>query len=689
MKINFGKTSRHNTHNMPFNNFTSASFGFVQPLFQQYMNSKDKLSFEASQIVRLSAMPVPTLGKLSVHNKFRFVPMCEIYPYYDAFLTGSTVHTSDLSYVPSKLPYITCEALFWSLFASVGSQGVLSTGCRPLIRCGHIDTQNNITWDDAIDWSSSLLSNSVKFSTVLQALGFANQYCDISSGSETTWHFRSGPLIDSSHNLASQISLDSADCIFCDPSITDTSQYNIFLIMFDSNTRRTLSQFIGTGFSYDFLDHTLLDVLPVFAYYKAYFDEFVPTRSISWHSTHTYELINYIAQHNIQKVIDLTNRDLLELWQLFLIELSSTYYTQNTDWVSVHTDKPLQDSVQNEFVPLYRLDSSGYLSTASVYGGGTSNLPSPNTNVASYLNQFVFDAIRMLTARQTKESYLGGNIYNFIKNKFGAEVADDMFAQSNIAGGFVSDCDVNDVISSADTVNQNSGEYLGAYAGIGIGSGGKKIKYTAPNFGYFIGMMSVVPEANYYQGNDPSLTALERQSMPNTDYDALSYEMTPRSSIYDHSNIYHTFTKHVTTDGFGLIPRLSRWKVKKDIINGCMTWRSTSNSFAPYHLDRIIDSSVVVINSLGKEEIQGALVPDASVAWRYIGRYPQLGRYNRIFYNNGEQGDHTYEELPVDDNFIILTHFDYKLTNCLLPMADSFETYDNELDNGTSSMQAE
>ena len=43
-----------------------------------------------------------------------------------------------------------------------------------------------------------------------------------------------------------------------------------------------------------------------------------------------------------------------------------------------------------------------------------------------------------------------------------------------------------------------------------------------------------------------------------------------------------------TSKGFGYMPRFSGYKVKKDIINGDMSRRSTMDDQSPYYLDRII-----------------------------------------------------------------------------------------------------
>ena len=42
-----------------------------------------------------------------------------------------------------------------------------------------------------------------------------------------------------------------------------------------------------------------------------------------------------------------------------------------------------------------------------------------------------------------------------------------------------------------------------------------------------------------------------------------------------------------------------------------------------------------------------------------------------------------------DDNFIVQTVFDIRLTNCLKPISMSYDTYDEGVDNSTRDVRAE
>ena len=677
MKAEVGKNTRRYPHKFKFGNYTTSSFGFVQPLFHQYMDNGDRLKLSSGQLVRLAPMPVPTLGNMQVINKFRFVEMNELYPYYDAFLAKRSVRSSSGQFIPTKLPFTTNNAL-WSLvlFGSVRYQ----TESHPTLGAVTCFKQ----------WKNHPATLQTDVTEVEMSNGLAGAL-NYFTPSNDQIH----PISDERecYNLQLTSVYNASNCDFAIyntgtfNSVTEPEFPNIFFITLNNAGRRIFNILRGVGFSMDPTDCTELDILPIFAFIKAYFDEYVPQRSINWHSTDAYNFLVKISQDNFidfsnynndSDHVDLDEIQLKSLFHDILYDLRNCFYTYENDWVSAHTSLAL-NSTPDEDVSYVSSDGT---SLGTVTGG--SNIPRFLSLTANSLTQYGLDALRMLTRRQAKESLIGGKIYEYIKNKYGSGVADDMFAESHNVGSFISDCSISDVLSSADTSSGNNGERLGAYAGLGIGRGKSKISFRANNFGYFIGMMAVVPESHFYQGNDPSLTALTREDMPNSDYDALGYELTPRSSVFDNNGYGIELTQgDKLTRGFGFLPRLSKWKVKKDIVNGCMRFRSVSRSFDPYHLDRIITRYKVT--GYANINYDGSAVPDASTAWRYIGKYPQLGNYNRIFYNAGEATQLSI----VDDNFIIDTKFTLTLTNCLRPITKSFQAYDEEIDNASNSVSVQ
>lgn len=692
MKASIGFNGKKYSHKFDFRNYTTNSFGAVQPLFQQYMNKADKISLNCSQIVRLAPMPVPTLGDLQVVNKFRFVPMCDLYPYFDALLAGRSVNTGQLSFIPNELPHISNFMLLVHLLYLHSYSGGSVADVLDCCAVGHYSSENSDIPFNPTD--SHLPSLNTAFYDAL--VSFSDGYLVPSPSPRYRINFSN---YTGSHSEPVQsITKDNCDFVIINYSTYGQSRpsgstANVFYCRWNNVGRRIINILRGLGYSCEILDKTMLDLLPVFAFAKAYFDEFAPQREINWHQTKFYSFLNYINQRNIINFfewISSSDNNASILLSDCLFELSNSWFTFENDWLSAHTSFVI-NPVAAEGVALPSPDSSSV--TDNSVSGGNNVLPHVNISW-SQTTQFHLDALRMLTRRVSKESVIGGRIYDYIKNKYGVGVADDMFAESNRVGSFSSNCHVGDVLSNSDTIQRDgstivSGDFLGSYAGIGLGDGKGKLKFTAPNFGFVIGMFAVVPSSKTYQGNDPSLINFTRQSLPNSDYDALGYELTPRSSIYDFNGCAVKLDGNNANlrKGFGFLPRLSSWKVKKDIVNGCMRFRSVSASFAPYHLDR----SLVVERIAARNDFDNLPIvniensfPDASTAWRYIGKYPNLGMFNRIFYNNNEDVNKL-----TDDNFIIDTTFNLVLTNCLKPIGDSYQAFDEDKDNGSSSVSVE
>ena len=81
----------------------------------------------------------------------------------------------------------------------------------------------------------------------------------------------------------------------------------------------------------------------------------------------------------------------------------------------------------------------------------------------------------------------------------------------------------------------------------------------------------------------------------------------------------------------------------------------------------------------------------ASEEFRYINKYDYMGDYNRLFYNHGVFGIQ-YQNKPIyvhDDNFIVQTVVDATQTSVLKPVERSFDTFDEDVDDSTISVQAQ
>ena len=213
-----------------------------------------------------------------------------------------------------------------------------------------------------------------------------------------------------------------------------------------------------------------------------------------------------------------------------------------------------------------------------------------NINTTYPLTYARLKVLERLSKYVSKNSVIGRKVESYIKAHYDSTVLSSFFKDSKFVFQFNSDCSINDVMSTAQTVSSEGvGENLGAYAGKGIGFGDDKVNFEAPSFGFFIIFTNVAPKTGFYQGDDPTLYGVNRWTLPNTEFDGIGMELTPLSCVHASNGVCDkTVNKVLTHESFGYIPRYSGFKVHKDVVAGDMALRSSQASYAPYHLERIL-----------------------------------------------------------------------------------------------------
>ena len=666
-KISVGVKTKRYTHALPFDNNTTMQFGVIQPLFHQFLNDKDKLSVDFRQLVRLSPLPVPTFGRMHLENNIKFVKMTDIYPAYEAFLSHQFINTSHSQYVPIQLPFVTPSLLcLWLLKYSVYT-----------------------TYKRNTDGNYQL----------------TNLPSDVQTLSATLFDPHTGKTNFSMQNsctpqATNNVSPDSADYI-----IYSSDEQYIYCFRFTNAARRLRSILVGLGYTYDIDVNDRLDVTPLFAFYKAYYDTFSPSRESSWTQTACFRLVNFIYDYNLQSFAHLfddipsgivTDSIRKSAFQ-FLDDLLNCWYVEPLNYVSAHRLETGSNCSAEAYNPS-QLDSSNSYNDPVSYDSAERSLPDADYNSAIAIRQ-VLKLARFIT----KDTVIGQKVSTWLKAHFGADVDNSIFKDAtNIATTRVN-CSINDVFSTSDTLS-SGGETLGAFAGKGLGFDNSAFDFTAPSFGYVICLSCIVPDSNFYQGYDPTLFATSPEQRPNADLDAFGYEATPLASIEPLNDIsLSQRAVKISDKSFGFLPRYSSFKTRKDIVNGDMSRRGSINSFAPYYLDKILTSQLVDATEVSEGVYsivdRSAALPLATESWRYTCRFPWLGNYNRIFSSNNykpyslvedSDTDNYYTEQIIDDLFIVQSVFNMRLTNLLKPMQVSYDTFDVDVngDNARIVQQA-
>lgn len=681
-------TSAHKnyTHNLSFDNNTTMDFGFLQPLLSQYMLPNSTISVNSKQLVRLAPMPTPSFARMYLQNYARFVKMTDVVPYYESLLSQISFTTpSGQSVKPTQMPVTTNSFLLWNLLV--------------LSRCSVYEKYSlgGIGDDFAYKPLDVVGSLEDKFKYMLQnRFGFV----------DTDWTYK--PEFTTAKYSVSPLQSDYT-ILYSDP---ESKKDYMFCFQFSARAKCLRKQFLGLGYSLNGEDNKPVSIAPLLAYYKAYYDYFGLTRDIQFEQTNCFKIIQYIWDYNVNffQLTGHVSSQPLSIFILFLRDFQNLYYTDASSYIAAHRSSPMNGSGSRlpavntalyslvDYASANNSSSKGYIKPNNF--GVPNNIGNPP--LATWLS---IDLLRRLTRFVSKDSVIGKRLSDWVKVHYGSDVSFDLFKDSFNISEWRTPIDIDDVFSTSETAdvgNENKGDYLGAYAGKGIGFGKGGFTFKAPTHGFVFVMSCIVPITNIFQGNDPTLYAIDNDTIPHPEFDALGYEFTPKGAFMsDNFLLGATDDLGLTNKGFGWVPRYTGFKVKKNVVNGDMCCGYFKRDLLPYFNDRLILSHgaqcIDITDNDGKPTgnvrfyLNTNSVPSASTSWQQICKYGFLSNYNRLFYNvkrdtdfvSNSNGDFIFDYGEFD-NFICQTVFDVKVKNWLKPVQNSYDTVD-EVDNSTIS----
>lgn len=684
-------TSAHKnyTHNMSFDNNTTMDFGFLQPLLSQYMLPNSTIKVDSKQLVRLAPMPTPSFARMYLQNYARFVKMTDVVPYYESLLSGISFTTSSGSTVkPVRMPVTTNSFLLWFLLTmsrcTVYERYVLNPN-KPPLEYGWRPMKfvNNVN----LDWVGKLLLNRFSFDGSL----IVN---------------RLPTLVDTDDFVISPMQADYI--LQADYADDGTDGQYLLCFEFSSDAKHIRKQLIGLGYSLNGEDDKPVSIAPLLAYYKAYYDYFGLTREKQFEQTTCFRVIGLVWDYytSFYQIDDTVSSVNLSVFLSFLSEFASLYYTDATSYIAAHRSSPMNGAASRlpavnsslySLVNYARHDTPRYIRP--------NNFGVPHVDAQPPLTTWLsIDLLRRLSRFVSKDSVIGKRLSDWVKVHYGSDVSFNLFQDCFNISEWRTAIDIDDVFSTSETAdigNKNKGDYLGSYAGKGIGFGKGGFTFKAPTHGFVFVMSCIVPMTNIFQGNDPTLYAIDNDSIPHPEFDALGYEFTPKGVfLSDNFLLGNKDDLNLTSGGFGWVPRYTGFKVKKNIVNGDMCCGYYKRDLLPYFNDRLIlshsASLTPITDAKGVEtgnykfSISTNNVPSASTSWQQICKYGFLTNYNRLFYNSKADlvDDFYFKPRPLEygltDNFITQTVFDVRVTNWLKPVQNSYDTVD-EVDNGTIS----
>lgn len=614
MKVKFNLPSKRFNSKFSFDNNTSFGVGNVQPLFCKYVVPKCKISIDFGQLTRLSPLVVPTFARLRQQNKFVYVNINKVFPAFDAFMSQTPVYGTNKNYTPKSVPCTTNHDLFCALVS-------------------------HYAWVNTSIPNVATLENNLYFK-------FAN-------GNKTVTQPTSSHVVN-----RSDLSKIKTDFIisYNDNSVSPNVLYTSH-IKLTQDGRYWYALLRGLGYSVDYDDYSPVSILPLWAFYKAYYDVFYPKRFNAWHNSNAYLNINGFYNGKFENYV---YNDIEVDYFSYPSQLLMALFGQNNfmfpffgvldnDIFNACLPKPLINNIQP--------DLSIRTSDDNTLVSGPQGVP--NIFTGSTVNADNFSILNKLWSYVSKSSVVGQSVKDWFKVHFGVNPSEDMFDSSVLIADKDNFININQVVSNAQT----DGAQLGDLAGQAFSQSSDKVEFECPQFGYVMCLSCIIPISRISGGSQPESYNVTLFQQPLPDFDGLGYEVINNSSLYDH-NYRGSYLMNDTNfkKGFGFVPRYSSFKTYNNIRSGGFALPSISDSYLSYCEDSVLDSTTF---DKGKPSSEGMQV---FWPWRYPGMFES---YNRIFYNQ-HSFDNLIEQDYVDDNFLCQTAFDVSYSSYLKPLSDSY-----------------
>ena len=493
------------------------------------------------------------------------------------------------------------------------------------------------------------------------------------------------------------VPLESADYVH---TVTRTDGSVIHLAFRLSSLGKRLRKiFIGLGYQIDFNNQTSVSLLPLFAYFKAYFDVFGLTLYENYETTHAASLLtrnDYLNVPDFNLMFDSPD------FGNFIYDLANSWATAPQDYVSSHI---MTTGVSKAPQTPSIIDVS-YPDATNI--ANVSNPDGTAVNAHSYINDVIHghldsELLKRMYKWTNRNTIAGKRIAEVLRAQGLGRYVDE--CKSNFIGASETDIQISDVVATADTFSDGKGTYLGEYGGRGLKyDKSRTLVYENEKHGYWITFCTIIPEGGYCQVVDSGVRSVSKLGFYNPMYDGLGYRANMKSDVVSgavnwtsHGSDYNDGS---LTDTFGFVPQYSQKKVAFNKLNGDFSLRSARNGYLPYTLDKFIDLGERSVSQVGtssnnpvfwvEKELPIRELPTAGLVWRYYYRYQWLNNFNRIFINGGNlkhfrtsvvaDSATQVEVMAIEsDNFLVHNIVNMTQYAPMLPISESYETVD---DNG-------
>lgn len=670
-KINVGRANKRGRFDLSHGVSTTFDFGSVHPLFCKLMMPKSSIKGDFSGAVRCMPMPLPPFGKCGLHMYGQFVKMGDLLRNFGSLVSRTRYTSVHSSYVPEKLPNIpiygsvslvslllTPRFSFWCPL-QLETLTVNNSSSDNTVGGVRFQFKDDIDATDLHNLHDYLIANG-QVTTVAYRDYFGFTSVRLSSGDSVFNGFSDENRVGNAEfdSIADAgFSLLNADFFFTSKandlpvgsgSQTKFAKPTVCAVWLTAEGRRLVKILNGLGIQVNLTDTSRVSLMPLFAYYKAWFDLFAPKRDLIWTSTQAFRLLDWSCEYGESDFDELGNNvnissQGVKLGNLveFLYDVSQTFATCDPNYITSSVNSANQSGSTMQF-DSPELDANAAKSISSTNGGAASQ-----ASASTRLSSVGIELINKLARYINTNNVIGKNIDAFFKAHFdGYSGCSD---NSQFAGASVLDIELGDVIVTADTDVADAGEF----AGVGFGRGDFKVKYSTDEFGFYIVLATVIPRSNYVQGSDYDVFITKPLELPTPELDALGWDKLRVSEVFG-SGVYTTFAdKIVGNSAFGYQPRYTGHKVQNSKLMGDFRFNGTKDNYLGMTLDNVITQDYIVpmrgSDLANPDPIKpAATLPNliavfnadssrlaVSPNWRFLGKDKMLSNFDRIFKNSG------------------------------------------------------
>lgn len=481
---------------------------------------------------------------------------------------------------------------------------------------------------------------------------------------------------------------------------------------------------IGLGYDVNLANDDQVSILPLIAYYKAWWDSYAPERTKNFYETNAWKIIQASmagqAAANLLSIINNQNaNDLRNYFIGFMGDLGTCFATEKIDVVSAATDAYYNEAANldtitqttemqeriNELIgevlqkqrdTVYNDDGSSNNWTYTTAGTNANTQPGgmttliTRTGANTQLTQPQLTALKKAYIMLNKSSVAGKALEEILRANGQGDYVEEC------KGKFINDHDqaikISDVVATAATDKAS----LGQYGGRGLGLTNLKFTYSTNRYGYLIILSCIVPESGYINAPVHENEAISFDKMFNGEFDGIAYEAIQKKTLGG-SPLINDNTYRNT---FGFVPTYTQWKFMSNKANGDFSLNSRKAFMTPFTLDKYIpigDANVYKVEEtnghtgstteLCSPTFKYEDLANAGEDYRYINKFPWNGNYNRIFEaaddglewsvfspNNNAFLFNAFEY----DNFMVHNVFAITYWAHMKSIENSYGTYDEE-----------